>query len=236
MGSLNFIGGEKGGVGKSLTARLLAQYFIDRQHPFTGFDTDRSHSSFTRFYADYASPVLMDRFESLDAVVGTFEDTPNQEGVPSVIVDLAAQTAAPLSRWIRESNLLAVLAEIGVSVNFWHVVDGSRESVDLLQVLLNSYGRGPNYVVLKNLGRASDFSLLQESSALQAALACGARVVELAELQEASMVKIDRFSSSFWAAVNHRSGPDALRLLERQRVKSWLAANYAVFDQLPLLG
>ena len=52
MSSLNFIGGEKGGVGKSVAARALAQYFIDREKPFTGFDTDRSHTSFARFYAD----------------------------------------------------------------------------------------------------------------------------------------------------------------------------------------
>ena len=52
MASINFIGGEKGGVGKSVVARLLAQYFIDRRRAFTGFDTDRSHTSFTRFYAD----------------------------------------------------------------------------------------------------------------------------------------------------------------------------------------
>ena len=31
MSSLNFIGGEKGGVGKSVAARVLAQYFIDRE-------------------------------------------------------------------------------------------------------------------------------------------------------------------------------------------------------------
>ena len=41
MSSLNFIGGEKGGVGKSVTSRLLAQYFIDHSRPFVGYDTDR---------------------------------------------------------------------------------------------------------------------------------------------------------------------------------------------------
>ena len=60
MASINFIGGEKGGVGKSVTARALAQYFIDKGVAFTGFDTDRSHHSFNRFYADYASPVVVD--------------------------------------------------------------------------------------------------------------------------------------------------------------------------------
>jgi hypothetical protein len=36
--------------GQSVTARLLAQYLIDKGMPFTGFDTDRSHHSFNRFY------------------------------------------------------------------------------------------------------------------------------------------------------------------------------------------
>ena len=72
MPSLNFIGGEKGGVGKSVAARLLAQYFIDKGQPFTGFDTDRSHTSFTRFYADYASPVVVDSYEGLDLIAGEF--------------------------------------------------------------------------------------------------------------------------------------------------------------------
>ena len=69
MASINFIGGEKGGVGKSVTARVLAQYFIDKAVPFTGFDTDRSHHSFNRFYGEYASPVVVDSFEGLAMIV-----------------------------------------------------------------------------------------------------------------------------------------------------------------------
>jgi cellulose biosynthesis protein BcsQ len=46
---IHLIGGEKGGVGKSMVARVLAQYYIDREWPFVGFDTDRSHGSLRRF-------------------------------------------------------------------------------------------------------------------------------------------------------------------------------------------
>ena len=66
---IHLVGGEKGGVGKSLTARLLAQYFIDHDIPFLGFDTDRSHGALLRYYADYASPIVPDDYESLDAIV-----------------------------------------------------------------------------------------------------------------------------------------------------------------------
>ena len=144
MSSINFIGGEKGGVGKSVTARVLAQYFIDHSRPFTGFDTDRSHSSFTRFYEGFASPVVVDSFEGLDTVVNGFETHPQQ----SVIVDLAAQTLAPLARWIKESDLFDVFAEIGVTVNFWHVLDDGKDSSDLLGTLVDTFGSRPNYIVV----------------------------------------------------------------------------------------
>jgi len=234
MSSLNFIGGEKGGVGKSVLARVLAQYFIDKEHPFIGFDTDRSHTSFTRFYADYASPLIVDSYEGLDAIANAFE-TPGADGAPvRVIVDLAAQTAAPLARWIKDSDVFAVMADMGVVVNFWHVADAGKDSVDLLGRLVNTFESGPNYIVVKNHGRGSDFSQLETSAALQKALSLGAKVVELAQLHEASMRKIDRQNASFWAALNNRSESDSLGLLERQRVKNWLKKTYETFDSLPL--
>lgn len=234
MSSLNFIGGEKGGVGKSVAARVLAQYFIDKEQPFTGFDTDRSHTSFTRFYADYAAPVIVDSYEGLDLIASAFEEAPVDGKDKSVIVDLAAQTAAPLTRWIKDSDLFSVLADMGVTVNFWHVADAGKDSVDLLGRLVNTFADGPNYIVVKNQGRGSDFSQLEESPALEKAVSLGARVIALAQLHEASMRKIDRQNASFWAALNNRSGPETLGLLERQRVKTWLKKTYETFESLPL--
>jgi hypothetical protein len=235
MRSLNFIGGEKGGVGKSVVSRILAQYFIDKNRPFVGFDTDRSHTSFTRFYASYAAPVVVDTYEGLDLIASAFEETPTNGTQPvSVIVDLAAQTSAPLTRWIRDSDLFTVMAELGVTVNFWHVADAGKDSVDLLGQLVNTFVSGPNYFVVKNQGRGSDFSQLEKSLALEKALTLGARVLTLAQLNEISMRKIDRQNASFWSALNNRSGPDALGLLERQRVKNWLKKTYESLDMLPL--
>lgn len=233
MSSLNFIGGEKGGVGKSVVARLLAQYLIDKEQPFMGFDTDRSHNSFTRFYADYAAPVMVDSYEGLDTVISVFE---NDSGgaTPRVIVDLAAQTAAPLAQWIKDSDLLPVLTDMGIAVNFWHVADAGKDSVDLLDRLLDAYGAGPNYLIVKNMGRGTDFSQLEASSAMRKAAELGACIVTLAQLHEASMRKIDRQNTSFWAAIHRRSDEDGLGILERQRVKNWLRKSYETFDTLPI--
>ena len=230
MSSINFIGGEKGGVGKSVVARLLAQYFIDRNRPFLGFDTDRSHGSFCRFYEGFASPIIVDSFEGLDAIVNGFEDNPHQ----SAIVDLAAQTLNPLARWISESDLFQVFRELGVAANFWHVMDDGKDSTDLLGALLARFGQGPNYIIVKNEGRGSDFAMLDGSAALAEALAFGAKLITLPRLHDVSMRKMDAQNTSFWKAINDRSSSHTLGLLERQRVRMWLNQVYAAFDTLPL--
>ena len=84
------------------------------------------------------------------------------------------------------------------------------------------------------MGRGSDFSLLEDSPELSYALGIGARVITLNQLHEASMRKIDRQNASFWGAINNKSGPDALGMLERQRVKTWLKSTYAALGELAL--
>ncbi|MEJ2321450.1 MAG: hypothetical protein P8Z31_03630 [Gammaproteobacteria bacterium] len=69
MSRIHFVGGEKGGVGKSVLSRLLAQYCIDRELPFRAYDADASHGAMLRYYADFSEPVDISRFESIDNVV-----------------------------------------------------------------------------------------------------------------------------------------------------------------------
>lgn len=233
MGALHFIGGEKGGVGKSTTARVLSQYFIDRQQPLTCFDTDQSHGSLQRFYAEFSSPVALDSYESVDQMVEALIEQPGLQ----VVVDLAAQTFASLSNWIEDSALFEVLAEANIPVYYWHVMDQGMESVKLLGSLLERFGTNVNYVLVENHGRGTSFAGFTASAEKQKALGVGARVIALRALQEGAMHKIDRSNASFWAAINRRddAGP-GLGLLERQRVKVWLHHAYAEIDRLGLLA
>lgn len=223
MANIHFIGGEKGGVGKSLTARLLAQYCIDRQLPFTAFDTDRSHGALLRFYADFATPVAIDRTEALDAIVEAAAEQPERR----VLVDLAAQTHDTLAQWMEEASLLAVAADEGIQLTYWHVMDAGKDSADLLAKLLDRFGEGLRYVLVRNQVRGSDFTALEQSGQQQRAEALGAKVVQLKKLSEGALLKIDGASSSFWKATTPGGG---LGLLDRQRVKTWLADSYREFD------
>ena len=229
MTQIHFVGGEKGGVGKSVLARLLAQYHIDRGRPFTAFDGDLSHGALVRYYSEFSEAVDITRFEHVDRVA---EAAATSGG--DVIVDLAAQASRPLDRWMDETGLLELGEELGISVNLWHVMDDGTDSVRLLGELLESHGAGPGYVLVRNLGRGSDFSLFDESDEKARAQALGARVMDLPGLHPATMRKIDRVGASLWAAANNKDpllGP-TLGLLERQRVKIWLGKAYAELDRI----
>lgn len=231
MSTLHFIGGEKGGVGKSVVARLLAQYFIDHEMPFIGFDTDRSHGSLLRFYTDYASPTIIDDYQSLDAIIDAASDNPQQR----ILVDLAAQTHYPLALWIDESGVLELAEELGISICYWNVMDSGKDCVDLLDKLLNQFGSQLNYVLVQNQLRDEQFSILEFSGVKDRALALNAKVITLKRLHPPLMTKIDSNSYSFWAAKNKDPETlNALSLLERQRVKIWLKHAYQEIDSLDI--
>ena len=220
---IHLIGGEKGGVGKSMLARLLAQYFIDNKIEFTGFDTDRSHGALLRFYAGYASPTLVDRFEELDRIIENAVEQPGRR----VLVDLAAQTHEPLLRWIDDSGVLDMADLSGIALHYWHVMDSGRDSVDLLKKLLDRFGHRLRYVLVRNQLRGDDFSQLEQSGELERARGLGAKVVDIKHLHDAVMQKIDATNSSFWAAKNGAASSGKLGLMERQRLKLWLHHAYA---------
>ena len=227
MSKIHFIGGEKGGVGKSLMARVLAQYLIDRQMPFLGFDTDRSHGALMRFYAGYASPVLVDRYEALDAIVEAAVDQPDRR----VLVDLAAQTHDPLVRWMDESGVLNLLDETNSQVFYWHVMDAGKDSVDLLKKLLDRFGPSFRYVLVRNHIRGSDFSVLEQSGEQARALSFGAKVVTLRKLHDNVIQKIDAASVSFWSA-REGEADGTLGLMDRQRLKMWMRDVYREVDDV----
>ena len=220
---VHLIGGEKGGVGKSMVSRLIAQYLIDNALPWIGFDTDRSHGSLMRFYAEHATPVLVERFEALDQIIEVAVEHPGRR----VLVDLAAQTHDPLVKWMDESGVLDMADLSAITLQYWHVMDAGRDSVDLLQRLLDRFGQRLRYVLVCNELRGDDFGMLQRSGQLDRAVGLGAKVMHIRRLHDAVMQKIDARNASFWSA-GHVTGVEGpgLGLMERQRLKLWLHHAY----------
>jgi hypothetical protein len=229
MSTIHFIGGEKGGVGKSLVARILAQYFIDHGQSFLGFDCDRTHGALLRFYATYSSPIMIDDYQSLDRIVELAVADPMRR----ILVDLAANAQQPLSRWMADSRLLELAPELNISLVYWHVMDNGFDSVELLRKLLDEFADMFKLVLVLNQLRGERFDLLEASGQRARAEQLGAKTMALQRLAEATMQKIDADSRSFWSAMNNGAGIEGgLGLLEQQRLWVWIKRAYEEIDRI----
>jgi hypothetical protein len=230
MSTIHLIGGEKGGVGKSLLARILAQYLIDHAQAFQAFDADRTHGALLRFYAQYTQPALLDDFHSFDRVVEAAAADPHK----TVLVDLSAQSFAPLVRWMEDSRVLETASELQLTITYWHVMDAGRDSVELLRLLLDQFEARLPLVLVLNQVRGEQFDILERSGQRARAQQLGAKSMVLQRLADATMQKLDASNTSFWAAVNQSStASGTLGLLERQRLTVWLKRAY---EQIDLVG
>lgn len=225
---IHFIGGEKGGVGKSVMARVLSQWFLDKSIPFAAADADPSHGSLARSYGQSTQAVDLESFPSADEIMNRALGDDRR-----VVVDLPAQSLRYLQRWFESAEIVRFAREMGIGLTMWHVSDGGFDSVSNLERALATFGDRFAYVAVKNLGRSKDFSQFDESEGRRHLESLGGRVIELPELEAATMYKIDRFSSSFWAAVNNDQGQWTLTPMERQRVRSWIDR---CFRQIESLG
>jgi hypothetical protein len=227
VSQIHFIGGEKGGVGKSVVARLLAQYWIDRGRAFAGVDGDSSHGALVRHYGDFSHFVDLSLNDSADQILDRALGADRR-----VLVDLPAQSAKSLDAWLTGANVLGLARELGTPISFWHVSDGGYASVAQLDKALDRYTDHVGHIVVRNHARSKDFSQLEASPAMSKLAALSGSVVDLPELDASAMYKLDSAGASYWAGAHVTEGESALKPLERERVRLWLLRAYAELEKL----
>jgi hypothetical protein len=233
MSAIHFVGGEKGGVGKSVFARLLSQYCLDKGMHYAGLDADQSHATTSRYYEEFTKPLKLDEFESADAIMELALEREQQ-----VVVDLPAQSQRFLNQWVDENGVVEMCESMGVGLTYWNLVDDSPDSLQLLKAFMEKYGTQMNILVVKNQGRGSLFSDVEDLVASYQSANPGTRVqlMDLPALHANTMFRINKLNLSFWNAVNGGASTEtSLSLMEKQRTKVWLHKAYAEIDAM-LLG
>lgn len=226
MSTIHFIGGEKGGIGKSVLSRLLSQYFLDNRLGFSGFDADQSHATLSRYYGEYTRAINLDYFESTDAIMEAALESDRE-----ILIDLPAQSQRFLDRWLEENSVLEMCAEMNIPLIYWYAVDDGPDSVQLLDRFLDKNGGLLNCVVVKNQGCGSDFTQLEAMLGSRTGVFDDRLIqVHLPALHAPTMHKVNKLNFSFWAATHLKNADQPhLSLMERQRTKVWLKKAYAMF-------
>jgi hypothetical protein len=123
----------KGGVGKSLVASILAQYFIYHGSPIRCIDTDPVNQTFAQYKRLPVERVKLIRNGSIDprGFDALMETLLTSEGV--FVVDNGASTFVPLWNYFLENNTLELLRNSGRRVYVHSIVTGGQAMDDTLE-------------------------------------------------------------------------------------------------------
>jgi len=227
---IHLIDGEKGGVGKSLFARTLMQYAIDKQMKLTLVDADRTNADVSEVYPDGAITASFseDEKKSYDA-----DEIFNLALTQSVVVNLPAQVYPLVNEWISRNSVLEVGAQYDVAVVKWFVCTGAYDSVKLFIESLDKFEDTITHVLVKNYAMCDEWERVLEKPELKSAIAkYKVKQVIFPKLSFRERDILLEEKLTFAAAKNYTQ---KLGVLGTQRVHSFLKQAHGELDKVGLL-
>jgi hypothetical protein len=181
------IGGEIGGVGKSMVARAMIEQTIAAKHPFYLIDADASTPNvgltyekemYERFRAGGASektnviPTMYGADGTPPVLQGQITFTGNAKNyfeadqiivlaqTKDVVVVLPSQVASYVQHWIKQNDIIGMLAdsENTIDVYYFFVTNGTPESIALFAESVESCQGKIPHVLVKNYGAATNIN------------------------------------------------------------------------------
>lgn len=225
-----FVGGRKGGVGKSLFARILVEYFLHRKKKFTLAECDRVNPDVARIYRSVVE-VLFAYF-SEDPQKRTKADALFKAVLETflVICNLPAQVHQPMKDWFLDDDLYELAQENNIAFQHWYVSNGGYDSVKLFLKTLEDLGPYMQHIFVRNWGLCDDWTHVDEDEEFQAALQqYQVPIIDLPKFPYAERNFVEANQLTLSGALNHTE----LNLVSRQRVFKFLQKS---FNQIESTG
>jgi hypothetical protein len=222
--------GEKGGVGKTTVARVLAEYLLARKLPFRAYDAEGSTGQLLRFQSEVTSPI---EFTDAASIAPVLDQLMDGGSAPLALVDLGARAGKDLKSWLYRGGALEESAAGRLGITIAYVVGGAVDSVGHLKECHAALGKDVKYAMVKNLGVASHFAVYDQSRVRQELLAEGALEMVLPALDSVVFQSVDRASIPFTAFADNVGGP--FGYTERRYCRTWLRECFAAIDQVAAL-
>lgn len=146
MAIINIVLQGKGGVGKTFTSLMLAQYLKDKGINFDAIDTDPVNNSFSSFSSlevrtlsilekNVIKPKAFD--ELMEILISTEKD---------IIVDNGASSFIPIVNYLIENECFEILKDCGHQINIHSIISGGQALPDTMTNLGQLLEQFPPYV------------------------------------------------------------------------------------------
>jgi hypothetical protein len=228
---------DKGGVGKTTTARLITDGLIRAGTPFRGYDAEVTSTPLVRSHTSkYIEPVDLSRSDSFSPILDRLMDN----SPPVAMIDTGARSAADFTQWLLDSGAIeaANSDDAPLRVVIMHVLGPTVESIDHLAKLRSKLGAGPKYVAVRNAGVAQDHMLFHASRERAEFLEAGGVEIEISPLDKRIMEDVDAHSVGFanYAQGLDRNGePSNYSFTRKGFVRAWTNLNILTLREIPAL-
>jgi len=209
---------DKGGTGKSLFTRALADYLIRKQlhEDLLLVDGDGEVGQLLQFYKEYGviSAQIINA-EKRDQFIDILESDKKL-----VLVDLPAASIAHLELLDEEIGFFDLVSEHGYQLTLCNVMSPFKASIRSVKAMIELAGDKANYVVVKNrfFGLDEEFHLYDKGKGKEALKKHQGIEIELPAIATGVLAEIDRRNLSFHSAMSDT----ALKLAYRCRINRWL--------------
>lgn len=232
MKKIIFVTGDKGGVGKTFTSRLLETYLSKSEVNYKTFETDKTNSSFKRFSISETDFVDLDRQGDADII---FETLVENNDLKVNLVDCAARTMDRILDWLNEVDITTLSNEFKISVDFYYVLGSDKDSLQILNDLIKKIDDSNlpiNLTLVKNYGRSDSYTLFDSSKLSNLCETKNIKTISLKPLLNRPNLTIDRHNLNFLDACTD----EKLTILDRQRVYTYVNQSIKSFEDLGVLN
>ncbi len=219
--------GEKGGVGKTTVARVVADFLNSRNANFRAFDAEGATGQLLRFHPGETAAVNVANAASIAPVLDYVMEP---GGKRLALVDLGARSGEEVKTWLYRGGALeeAEAGRLGITVIY--VLGGAVDSVGHLRECFGALGRDVNYVIVKNFGVAGKFDVYDQSNARQDLISVGAREINFPALDGSVYQSVDRASIAFSAFAEGQNGN--FGFTERRYCRTWLRECFTSLEEV----
>lgn len=148
MTTINIVLQGKGGVGKSVIASLLAQFYQSKKIKIACYDTDPVNATFASYKAYNVTRVELLEGDDInsrvfDKLIQQLLETPKDT---AAVVDNGASTFVPLSSYMMENDVINILVAAGHQVIIHTVITGGQalnDTMNGLEALIANFPKVP---------------------------------------------------------------------------------------------
>jgi hypothetical protein len=222
------VGADKGGVGKTMVARALLDYFVAHNVPTRAFDTEAPKGTLSRFHPDITDVVdvssTADQMKVFDTLAAT----------DVTVIDVRAGLLSATLRMLRDIGFLETAKKNQIGFAMFHILGPSIASLEEIGETANYVNDGHYFLIKNFINNTTFFEWDPTTYNNYFKRIKGAQEITVPKLNEMACEQVELASVSFVSFVANKGpggAPASYSFVLRGYVRHWLGMVWAEFDR-----